>query len=467
MPLAFKDLEAKVDSQAVGEGAGWSEPATLRKTRLMKRLLKVFREAFEPHPEEEVYAFYVPGRLEVFGKHTDYAGGHSLLFPLDRGFHCICRPSRAERVRIRDLNPSFGERAFEVSSRLTPRVGDWANYPMTVVKRVCKNFGEGLRGVDIVFASDLPIAGGMSGSSALMIMVYLAFAAANELEDHPLYQDNIQDTLDLAMYLACVENGQSFRALAGDRGVGTFGGSEDHTIILAGKPGIISLYQFAPTLHKADISYPRELAYIILYSGVRAEKTGEAMYKYNLVSRRARLVVERYNQAYGTTHLILRDIVEENRGLECEALLARVEAASKGYFERGRDLDLPGRFRQFYLEDREYIPEATRALAFRDPARLAQVTNLSHQASQKYLWNIVPEISFLQEEALRQGALAASGFGAGFGGSAYAVCWQEDAEQIIAGVAEAYRSSFPQLAGSASFFQTAPSRGAFEITVKP
>ncbi|MGO1384393.1 MAG: galactokinase family protein, partial [Arachnia sp.] len=29
--------------------------------------------------------WFVPGRLEVFGKHTDYAGGNSLLAAVDRG----------------------------------------------------------------------------------------------------------------------------------------------------------------------------------------------------------------------------------------------------------------------------------------------------------------------------------------------------------------------------------------------
>ncbi|MGV2448389.1 UNVERIFIED_CONTAM: galactokinase family protein, partial [Bacillus sp. ATCC 13368] len=30
-------------------------------------------------------SWFVPGRLEVFGKHTDYAGGHSIVAAVDRG----------------------------------------------------------------------------------------------------------------------------------------------------------------------------------------------------------------------------------------------------------------------------------------------------------------------------------------------------------------------------------------------
>ena len=34
----------------------------------------------------DVLAFYVPGRVEVLGKHTDYGGGQSLLTAVERGF---------------------------------------------------------------------------------------------------------------------------------------------------------------------------------------------------------------------------------------------------------------------------------------------------------------------------------------------------------------------------------------------
>jgi galactokinase len=38
-------------------------------------------------------AFYVPGRIEVLGKHTDYAGGRSLLAATEKGFCRGCNSS--------------------------------------------------------------------------------------------------------------------------------------------------------------------------------------------------------------------------------------------------------------------------------------------------------------------------------------------------------------------------------------
>ena len=467
LPLPFRDVEARVGSAFSERPFAYSREIADRKTVLMRKVVWAFKEAYSPEPDDEVHSFFVPGRLEVFGKHTDYAGGHSLLFPIDRGFHCMCKANKRRIVSLRDINPSYGGRTFRISGHVQSRIGGWVNYPMTVVKRLCKNFGSALVGVDIAFGSDLPPAGGMSSSSALMIMVFLAVASVNKLFDHPVYKMNVAGNLDLAMYLACVENGQTFRGLAGDRGVGTFGGSEDHTIILNGRRGMISLYQFAPTVHQAKIALPEDLAYAILYSGAKARKTGEAMYKYNLVAKRAGLVVDRYNQAYGTAHALMRHIIEENSSLTANATLAKVKKAAANYKERGRDLDLPGRFQQFYLEDQEFIPKANKALGLQDYEELARVTNLSHEASKTYLWNIAPEIEFLQKEALRLGALAASGFGAGFGGSAYALVQVEDAQEFAERIGDLYRRRFPRYVKKAKFFRAYPSTGACELFSRP
>jgi len=442
---------------------GAEEELKERKRNLVMRVVEEFERRFNPRLDEEVYSFFVPGRVEVLGKHTDYAGGHSILFAMDRGFICISKANDLGLVRIRDVNPAYGERSFKVTSRLEPPIGDWGNYPMTVVKRLCLNFGEKFNGIDIVFGCDLPPAGGMSGSSALMIMTFFAFAAPNNIQDHPLFKKNIVTEGDLAMYLACIENGQSFKELVGERGVGTFGGSEDHTIILYGKRGMLSIYQFAPIVHKADVAFPKDLSFIILYSGVKAEKTGEAMYKYNLVSRRAKLVVEQYNKLYRTEHKVMRDIIEENKGLSFEELTEKVEKAASNYVERGIDLDLPGRFKQFYIEDRVIIPETAKAFIFQDYESLSNHINLSHENSKKYLWNIVDEIDFLQKESLNLGALASSGFGAGFGGSAYAVVEAGSEEKFIEKISKSYRGKFPKYSETSLFFKTYPFMGVIKL----
>ena len=45
--------------------------------------------------------------------------------------------------------------------------GSWENYVATLLRRLVRDFGIA-RGVDIAFASDLPVAAGLSSSSALV-----------------------------------------------------------------------------------------------------------------------------------------------------------------------------------------------------------------------------------------------------------------------------------------------------------
>src|SRR4026208_691317 len=47
-----------------------------------------------------VHAWWVPGRLEVFGTHTDYAGGHTLVCAVPRGFAVVARRRIDNVVRV-------------------------------------------------------------------------------------------------------------------------------------------------------------------------------------------------------------------------------------------------------------------------------------------------------------------------------------------------------------------------------
>src|SRR5262245_14051894 len=61
-------------------------------------LLGTVARAFEQtagHPP--AWAWWVPGRIEIFGKHTDYAGGRSLMAAVPRGFVMAAAP-RTDRI---------------------------------------------------------------------------------------------------------------------------------------------------------------------------------------------------------------------------------------------------------------------------------------------------------------------------------------------------------------------------------
>ncbi|HIE52032.1 MAG TPA: galactokinase [Armatimonadetes bacterium] len=440
---------------------GSDEMVLRAKQTLARRVFDTFEENFPSSPRREVAVTFVPGRVEVLGKHTDYAGGHSLLMAVDRGFIALSALNEEGCIRMVEDDPAYGSCEFEFRPDLEPPLGHWSNYPMTMAKRLAANFGREhpWRGVDIAFGCDLPVGGGMSGSSAFMIMTFFALALPNRLWENEKFRRNIRNNLDLAMYLACAENGQTFRELEGSKGVGTFGGSEDHTEILNARPGMFSLFEFCPTVHKADLSVPPEWVVVIGYSGVRAEKTRAALEKYNLVSRRARLAVEAYNRRYGTNFTLLREL----GGEPAEQVEAALEAADR----EQPTLKLRARYRQFAAENWEIIPAVAQALLMRDEAALGALIDRSHELSRECLGNIVPEIDFLQRKAREWGALAASGFGAGFGGSLYAIVEQSQAEEFCERWQQAYQEQFPAARTQAYFFSTRPAGSACELFVPP
>ncbi len=422
------------------------------------RLLDMLASWTGSKADDEAILGFVPGRIEVFGRHTDYAGGRSIVCSIDRGFLFAAVPGSGRRMRAREDSPEFKPVEFELEPDLSPPQGEWANYPMTTGRRLARNFTGGLRGVDVCFSSTMPVGSGMSGSSALMMMAFTAVASASRLHENPVFQANIRNAVDLSVYLACAENGQSFRALEGDAGVGTFGGSEDHAAILNGKPGVLSLFGFSPPELQEEVLWPGDWRMVVAFSGVRAEKTREALEKYNLASRRVRDSVLRFNQLAGTRLSALREVVDYEpkpggrgwlRALEGGAAPAAPALAPA----------LADRVRQFILEDRTHIPGALAALKAGDISAFGKLVTASHRASKKYLWNIVPQIDYLQKSACRLGAAGASGFGAGFGGSIFAVTTARCADELMARWRARYAERFPGPAAESDFFLAQPGPG--------
>ncbi len=130
----------------------------------------------------ESCAWRVPGRIEVLGKHTDYAGGRSLICAVDQGFVVAAAPRSDALVRV--LNVADGtEVRLALDPDLPPPPEPWMRYPATVVRRIARNFPDARQGVDLAFLSDLPQASGMSSSSAFMVAVFLAIADGNRLSE--------------------------------------------------------------------------------------------------------------------------------------------------------------------------------------------------------------------------------------------------------------------------------------------
>jgi galactokinase len=396
--------------------------------------------------------FIVPGRIEVLGKHTDYAGGRSLLCATVRGFAAAAAPRGDGRVRVADARSrQHVDLDAGPQTRGMPR---WSVYPRTVLERARSDFGTPIPGCDILLDSDLPSAAGISSSSALITAVFLALDAVAALSASPRYQTAIRSREDLAAYLAAVERGTPFAGLGSDAagvdaaGIGTRGGGEDHTAILCAEPGRLVRYAFEPTRREGTVPVPDGLTFAVASSGVRAPKAGVARDRYNRLSDLATHAAALWRSATGGDEPHLGAIAEAGPDALArlhDVLWCRRDPAS-------RDA-LRARVRHFVAESEEIVPAACDALAARDLRRFGEVVDRSQALADRLLGNQVPQTRWLAAEARRRGAAAASAFGAGFGGSVWALVPRDSAPEFLRG----WRHAYERQAGRrrlAAFFHT-------------
>jgi galactokinase len=319
-------------------------------------------------------SWFVPGRVELLGKHVDYLGGRSLTCATPWGLTVV-----AERV------PGVGT---------LPGRDDV--YAQAVVRRLTRDFGALRYDAVVAVTSTLPPGAGMSSSSAYVLGLLMALSWANDLSGRSLWRDaGLWRPMAFAEYAAAIEGGTAFGPFAGDDGVGTLGGAQDHVAIVANAPGRVGQFAYLPAREEALVRWPSEWRLVVIHSGVLAVKTEAAMAEYNRVA---------------------------------------AEGRARGAARRA----------QFARECEVLVPSAAAAIGVGDRAGFGEAVAESQQLAETVLRNQVPETVALVKAALAAGAFAASSFGAGFGGAVWAAVGEEGVEAVLgagAGMSEELRWS--------------------------
>ena len=415
------------------------------------------RQAMCEAPEET--AWRVPGRVEVLGKHTDYAGGSVLVGAIDRAI-----TARARRVTGPPASltaTTDGGDPVTLRAGVDPGLepGHWGLYLQTVLDRLTLNFGVGTA-AHLSISSDLPPASGMSSSSALVCATALALASLNGWDADPRWIESMPDRLSLAGYLAAVEGGRAWRDLPGTSGVGTRGGSEDHTGMLCGAQDRLLLADFDPMCITRTISFPSQWALVVGVTGVLAHKTGAALEDYNRGPNTVQAVLARWNEATGRTDASLagavRHLIGDATGEQAAgdpALKDLLRLCDPGY-ERQR-------IEQFLVESLVLVPDGARLIDAADPG-MGEVLERSQELADRGLRNQVPQTRLMVSLAREAGAIGASSFGAGWGGSVYALVPADDAEDFATRWLQTYRDRAPE-AERAATIVTRPGPGACRL----
>jgi galactokinase len=396
------------------------DPAELAgKEALFTAVVETFSMVRGGAPEQ---AFWIPGRLEVFGKHTDYAGGRTLVCALPRGFALVAAARPDRTVRVTDA--WRGEKVtVDPLVPGAPRAG-WGRYVDVAVRRLARNFPGCAFGAEIVLASDLPSSGGMSSSSALVIAIAACLCAIGDARRHPAWKRNLRSSLDIAAYFACIENGRRFASLDGDAGVGTHGGSEDHAAIIEGRPDMLSAFAFVPPRAVDVAPAPDAWRFVLATSAVSANKTGAAQTPYNRLAAGAGALLGLWNGASTNPPVVSLAAALASNGGAANRLRGLVRESSIAEWPVEA---LDRRLEHFIREDGR-VPRAIEAFRRRDAETLGAISRESQADAEHLLGNQTPETVALAKRARERGAFAACSFGAGFGGSVWALAPAAEAD---------------------------------------
>jgi galactokinase len=404
---------------------------------------------------EARWTWFVPGRIEVFGKHTDYAGGRSLVAAVPRGFAVVASPRDDAAVRVTDARYG-GSVVVDPGNEAREYVG-WHRYVAVVARRLARNFPGAALGVDIGIASDLPRAAGVSSSSALVVGLATALMERAALRDRPEWRDSIHTIEDLAGYLGAVENGLTFGALGSASGVGTHGGSEDHTAILTCQGGRVSAFAYVPVVHQGDAAMSEDWRFLVVSSGIEADKAGAARDRYNRASLATRALVDLWTRAHGPARTLAAALASSPRAADdLRHLVARSAHPDFSPDELSRRLS------HFGAEDAR-VPAALSAFQNEEAERVRDLAADSQRDAERWLGNQIPETSALVRLACESGALAATSFGAGFGGSVWALARSAEAPAVEERVVGRYRALYPA-AGPVTSFIARPGPALLDLT---
>jgi galactokinase len=405
--------------------------------------------------------YVVPGRVELVGKHVDYAGGRSLTCAVDRAITAHARPLDEPLIRVRDTSRrGTVEVPLAAGVVRTPGTARWSSYVVAVARRFARDFPYARRGVALQIESTLPPSAGLSSSSAFVVATAMALADANRMEDDPVWRATLPTDVARAEYFGAMETGAPYGDFPGDEGVGVRGGAQDHVAIVCAREESVGQFSYLPARLERRVPWPSDHSLVVGVSGVTATKTGNARARYNRVSDSTRALVRAWNAATGRADDTLARALAS--ATDAGERLAHLAAQGAEQFDGAY---LGPRFAQFREEIEVVVPGVGDAMRDRDLDLLGALVDRSMALAERALRNQVAETSFLARTARERGVVAASAFGAGFGGAVWAMVRSADAEAFVDDWRTAYLTTFPHRAERALWLVSRPGGAARAETV--
>jgi len=373
---------------------------------------------------DAVGTWSAPGRVNLIGEHTDYNDGFVLPFAIQHRTHVALAPRADGVFRVR-VASTFDDATVEVAlddlDELFPAqrddVPEWARYPLGVAWALLAASGTDPRavtGVDLAFASDVPVGAGLSSSAAIEGATAVALA----------------DTWGISLdRVALAKVGRR----AENEAVGAPTGIMDQMASLLGRAdAAIFLDCRSLDAQVIDLGFADAgLELVVIDTGVKhSHATG------GYGERRA--ACERGAAALGVPAL---------RDVSVDDLPRLAELVDDVTYRRVRHV----------VTENQRVLDTVRTLREQGPTAIGDLLVASHASMRDDFEISVPELDTAVEAALAAGAVGARMTGGGFGGAAIALV----AHDKVQAVTDAATAAFAAAGFAApTIFTVTPSAGA-------
>ena len=381
---------------------------------------------------------FAPGRVNLIGEHTDYNGLPVFPIAIDRGVCIDFRVRNDGAVRLDSPAARFDPFAFQLKRPIEAAgQGDWSNYVRAAARGLLEHGVRLERGIEGTVTGDVPIAAGLSSSSALVVASALALLKAN---------GTTLPRLELAALMARAE-----------RFVGLEGGGMDQAACLHGREGHALRIEFEP-LRVTPVAVPEGWRWVVASSLVRAEKSAGAREAYNKRARQCREALGVMGGGGGADHgrarvaggvgarrgAVSDSAARDARGDATTDRPAYRDLVAEGNVDdllrRARRVLAPVLFRRFrhVVTEGRRVALAEAAMRDGDMRRFGDLMVRSHESLRDDYEVSTDELDAIVEVALGAGAAGARLTGAGFGGCVVVLC----DDRTVAPVMEALAARF-------------------------
>jgi len=250
--------------------------------RKITKYIKVLSDFISLYGDKNVIISRAPGRINLMGRHVEHRGGNINTIAIHKETIMVASPRKDDVINIANTDKRFGSFSFsiseemnifaasdwmdyieskEVKNRVSELKGKWVNYVKGAVLRFQYESDIQLKGMDIMCLGTVPIAGGVSSSSSVIM-------ATAEL----LYEIN-NFNFDIPYFINLCGQGEWY--------VGSRGGAGDHAAIKCGVLNSFSPIEFEPICVLEPIEIPNKYSVIIANSFIEAKKSEGAKDKFN------------------------------------------------------------------------------------------------------------------------------------------------------------------------------------------